>query len=127
MSHCPFDGSPLVRSTEPGEDPYLEKVLHGKYRIEAKLGEGGMCNIYRATTLATAEPCAIKILRSDLAGDSSSIWRFKNEIQAASIIDHPNIVKFIDANEEDDDNGIYMVMELLDGVTLKQEIHRLGP
>jgi eukaryotic-like serine/threonine-protein kinase len=126
LSHCPYDGSPLVRSSEPRSDHHLGLELGGKYRIESRLGEGGMCNIYRAASLPDGKVYAVKILHSYLSSDEVSVKRFKHEIYTASRINHPNVVSQIDSGETQD--GIhYMVMELLEGTTLKQAIHQQGP
>lgn len=123
LSHCPIDGALLVRSQEPSEDPHLNEILAGKYRIDARLGEGGICNVYQATILDTNEICAIKLLKPGLADDESTMTRFKQEMKTVHTVVHPNIVKVIDAYEE----PLFMAMELLAGVTLKQEIQRIGP
>ncbi|MEW6730279.1 MAG: serine/threonine-protein kinase [Acidobacteriota bacterium] len=125
LSHCPYDGAPLVRSFIPSKDPYLGLWLENKYHIEAKLGEGGMCDIYRARIIANGQPCAVKILHRTLASDGPSVKRFKHEMRAASLIKHPNVVDLIDSGETDD-GIVYMVMELLEGITLKQVIQREG-
>jgi eukaryotic-like serine/threonine-protein kinase len=126
LSHCPYDGAPLVRSSEPVEDEYLGLELDGKVRLDQKLGEGGMCDIYKATIIASNQPCAVKILHKNLIEDKASIKRFKNEVRTASMLKHPNIVNLIDSGETSD-GIIYMVMELLNGVTLKQMLHHHGP
>jgi eukaryotic-like serine/threonine-protein kinase len=126
LSHCPYDGSPLVRSSEPHQDDHLGRTLDDKYRIEARLGMGGMCDIYHATNLSTGTPCAVKVLHSDLASDEASIRQFKHEVYTASLIEHPNVVALLDSGETGE-GVFYMVMELIEGTTLKQVIQRDGP
>lgn len=125
LSHCPFDGSLLVRSQEPRPDHYLGRDLDGKYFIEQKLGEGGMCDIYRAVGVSDNHPFAVKILHENLAADADSIKRFKNEVQTAGLIKHPNVVALLDSGETSD-GVFYMVMEYVGGITLKQALKSQG-
>src|SRR5262249_31749455 len=125
LSHCPFDGSLLVRSKEPRSDQYLGLALKGKYFIETKLGEGGMCDIYRAINLSDNRPCAVKILHRSLVGDEDFVKRFKTEFNTAGLIKHPNVVALLDSGETDD-GVFYMVMEFVEGVTLKHAIQTQG-
>lgn len=118
LSHCPYDGTPLTRDTSSDDDKYIGKVLDGKYLIISKIGEGGMCNVYRGRILADSRPCAIKILHSDLKADQASVRRFQQEMRAARLIKHQNVVDVYECGETED-GTIYMVMELLTGATLK--------
>lgn len=77
-----------------------------------------MCNVYRGRILANSRPCAIKILHSDLKADQASVHRFQQEMRAARLIKHQNVVDVYECGEAED-GTIYMVMELLTGATLK--------
>ncbi|MBI4850482.1 MAG: serine/threonine protein kinase [Acidobacteria bacterium] len=124
--HCPYDGSLLINSPELGTDPFLDLILDNKYQIKSKIGEGSICNIYRAKILETDHLCAIKTLRQNVLKDEAAVSRFKYEVRAAHRVQHSNVVELLDANILGT-GPMYMVMELLEGVTLKQELQKTGP
>ena len=98
------------------------KLLGGRYRIEDRIGQGGMSYVYRAQDQKLGRVVAIKILKEEFAGDEEFIRKFKNEAQAAAKLTHPNIVGVYDVVDED---GLhYIVMELVEGITLKNYIAR---
>jgi serine/threonine protein kinase len=104
---------PAVRVPRPGD------VLAGKYRIEERLGQGGMGAVFRATHLVSEKPIAIKwMLRSP--SDESARRRFVREARVTGRIDHPNVVDVYDISEQPD--GGYLVMELLHGETLRARL-----
>ena len=118
---CPADGIAL----ETTEDALVGKTLAGKYRIEARLNEGGMGTVYRATHVLMEKTVAIKVLRPSLAADEKIVARFSREARAASRITHPNAISVTDFGE--DENGIvFLVMEFLSGRTLKKLIRDEG-
>lgn len=119
---CPVDGAVLEKMT----DELIGQTLAGKYRIEEYINAGGMASVYRATHLLMEKRVAIKILHSSLAADGTIVERFKREARAASRISHPHALTVTDFGETE--NGIvYLVMEFLDGRTLKQVIHDESP
>ena len=119
---CPADGVAL----ETTEDSLIGATLAGKYRIDARLNEGGMGTVYRATHVLMEKTVAIKVLRPSLAADEKIVARFSREARAASRISHPNALTVTDFGE--DENGIvFLVMEYLSGRTLKQVIRDDGP
>ncbi len=126
VANCPYDGSLLIDSLEPSTDPFLDLILDNKYQIKSKLGEGSICNIYRASLLETGHLCAIKTLRPNVLKDEAAVNRFKYEVRAAHRVQHRNVVELLDANILGT-GPMYMVMELLEGVTLKQELQKTGP
>ncbi len=98
--------------------------IDGRYQIIRSIGEGGMANVYLAYDTILDREVAVKILRGDLAGDEKFVKRFQREAKAASSLNHPNIVEMYDVGE---DNGNYfLVMEYVDGRTLKSLIKKRG-
>jgi predicted ATPase len=98
--------------------------LVGRYRIVARVGGGGMGEVHRARDLTLDRDVAIKIVAADSARDESSVRRFLREAQAASALNHPNIVSVFDAGECE--AGPFLVMELVEGRTLR-ELIRAAP
>lgn len=100
---------------------YLEgKVLGSRYEIIEKIGNGGMATVYKAMDLVLKRHVAVKILRDEFTTDEEFIKRFETEAQSAARLTHPNIVSIYDVGV---DNGIYyIVMELIQGKTLKEII-----
>lgn len=105
-------------------DKYIGKRLDGRYEIHELLGAGGMANVYRAFDKIENRWVAIKILREELAGNSDFLRRFRNESKAIAVLSHPNIVKVFDVSFGD--RIQYIVMEFIDGITLKQYIEQQG-
>lgn len=98
--------------------------INDRYEIIRTIGEGGMANVYLAHDLILDRDVAVKILRGDLSGDDKFVRRFQREATAASSLSHPNIVEMYDVG---DDNGIYfIVMEYIEGKTLKSLIKKRG-
>src|SRR5690242_12716878 len=96
----------------------------GHYRIEAKLGEGGMGVVYRAFDTHLDRPVAIKILRSDATSSPERKSRFVREAKAASALNHPNIIHIYDINSSDGTD--FIAMEFVAGKTLDQLIGKTG-
>src|ERR671920_1289744 len=121
---CPADGAVLKH--RDGEDRLVGQVLHGKYRIEEKIDEGGMGCVYRATHVLMEKTVAIKVLHPALAADDKIVARFTREAKAASRISHPHAINVTDFGESE--NGVvFLVMEYLPGRTLKDVIRGDGP
>ena len=98
--------------------------INDRYEIVKSIGEGGMANVYLAYDIILNRKVAIKVLRGDLANDEKFIRRFQREAIAASSLSHPNIVEMYDVGE---DNGTYyIVMEYVEGRTLKQLLKKRG-
>lgn len=92
--------------------------INDRYRIEQQIGSGGMANVYRAHDEILNRTVAIKVLRSEFSHNEQFIRRFEREAHAATSLNHPNIVAIYDVGDEED--LYYIVMEHVDGVTLKQ-------
>ena len=100
-------------------------LLNERYRIKKTIGGGGMANVYLARDIILNRDVAIKVLRLEFANDPEFIERFDREAQAATSLAHPNIVNIYDVGEEN--HILYMVMEYIDGSTLKEYIIQNGP
>ncbi len=98
--------------------------INGRYEIIRSIGEGGMANVYLAQDNILDRKVAIKVLRGDLSGDEKFIRRFEREALSVSNLSHPNIVEVYDVGVEDGNH--YIVMEYIEGKTLKQLIQKRG-
>lgn len=106
------------------EDKFIGKRLDGRYEIHELIGVGGMAYVYRAYDRMEDRWVAIKILKEELAGNSDFLRRFRNESRAIAMLSHPNTVKVYDVSFGDKIQ--YIVMEYIDGITLKQYIEQEG-
>jgi serine/threonine-protein kinase len=110
----------------------LGTLLGGRYRLEAQIGRGGMSTVYRAFDVVLERPVAIKLMHRETAADSDQLERFRREARSVAQLSHPQIVTVIDAGEESSPEGghpgsPYIVLEYIDGETLKDLIRREGP
>src|SRR6188474_949843 len=106
-------------------DPFIGKVVAGRYRLEARLGEGGMGIVYRARHVLIERVVALKLIRPDLRGETHLRAWMLREARAANRVDHAHIIDIHDIGETDD-GELYLVMEYLVGTPLSTEIAR-GP
>jgi eukaryotic-like serine/threonine-protein kinase len=118
---CPADGVAL----ETTDDALIGTILAGKYRIDARLNEGGMGSVYKGMHVLMDKIVAIKVLRPSLAADEKIVARFSREARAASRISHPNAISITDIGE--DKGVVFLVMEFLSGKTLKHVVREEGP
>lgn len=102
----------------------MSEMIKNRYMIVSRLGEGGMADVYLAIDTLLNREVAIKVLRGELSTDAVSLLRFKREANAASTLNHPNIVEIYDVGEEDGKH--FIVMEVVRGKTLKQLISQRG-
>jgi eukaryotic-like serine/threonine-protein kinase len=114
-------------------DTLLGTLLGGRYRLDSRIGAGGMSTVYLGFDTVLERPVAIKLMHRDIASDADQLERFRREAKAVAQLNHPHIVTVIDAGEEGEDNGDrnpthrpYIVFEHVDGQTLKALI-REGP
>ena len=105
-------------------DPYIGKMLDNRYEILERIGTGGMAVVYKAKCHRLNRLVAVKILKSDLAQDEEFRRRFHAESKAVAMLSHPNIVSVYDVSQSEDVE--YIVMELIDGITLKQYMEKRG-
>ena len=102
----------------------IDRIISGRYLIRAQIGSGGMAVVYKATDTQTGSVVALKVLRREYNSDLDFIRRFAREAEAASKMFHENIVNTLDYGEDGDDR--YIVMEYVEGQTLKEMIRRKG-
>src|ERR1700680_982711 len=109
-------------------------LLGGRYRLDAEIGRGGMSTVYRAFDIVLERAVAIKLMHREIATDSDQLERFRREARSVAQLSHPHIVTVIDAGEEPSLDGRhpgasapYIVLEYVDGETLKDMIRREGP
>ena len=105
-------------------DQYIGKMLDNRYEILERIGTGGMAVVYKAKCHRLNRLVAIKILKSDLAQNEEFRRRFNAESQAVAQLSHPNIVSVYDVSRGGDTE--YIIMELIDGITLKQYMEKRG-
>ena len=105
-------------------DQYIGKLLDNRYEILELIGVGGMARVYKARCHRLNRLVAVKILRDDLAQDAELRRRFHDESHAVAMLSHPNIVAVYDVSRSSDIE--YIVMELIDGITLKQYMQKKG-
>ncbi|MCL2057059.1 MAG: Stk1 family PASTA domain-containing Ser/Thr kinase [Oscillospiraceae bacterium] len=101
---------------------YLGKRLEGRYAIQELIGTGGMSNVYKAYDIIDGRDVAVKILRDEFLENDEFLRRFKNESKAIAVMAHPNIVRVYDVSFTSSMH--YIVMEYIDGITLKDYIER---
>ena len=106
-------------------DKYIGKILDGRYEILEIIGVGGMAVVYKAMDHRLNRLVAVKILKDDYSNDADLRRRFHGESQAVAMMSHPNIVSVYDVSKNE---GLdYIVMELIDGISLKQYMEKKGP
>ncbi len=116
-------------------DPFMGRIVGGRFAILARLGAGSTGTVYRARQLAVGREVAIKIVRADQLVDAQAKGRFRQEARATSLLRSPHTVTMYDFGEinveedldEDVDGSLYLAMELLDGESLGDRLKRMGP
>ncbi|HEY1458216.1 MAG TPA: protein kinase, partial [Solirubrobacteraceae bacterium] len=103
----------------------LGTLLGGRYRLEERIGAGGMSTVYRAFDTVLERSVAIKLMHRESASDSDQLERFRREARAVAQLSHPHIVTVIDAGDQE--GTPYIVLEYVEGETLKARIRRDGP
>jgi eukaryotic-like serine/threonine-protein kinase len=102
-----------------------EAQMLGQYKLQQRLGGGGMGEVFLAEHVLLRRPCAIKLIRADRAGDPKNLLRFMHEVQATATLSHPNTIQVFDYGQTED-GTFYYVMEYLPGVTLEQLVQDCG-
>jgi eukaryotic-like serine/threonine-protein kinase len=129
LRFCGQCGTSLA-AADPGEvaaaaDPWLGRVIDGRYRVQARLGAGGMGVVYRVEHLHLGKTAAMKVLSPDTASKSEAVRRFRLEAQAVSKLNHPNIVQTFDFGQTE--GALYLVMEYSKGDDLASLLRTEGP
>jgi serine/threonine-protein kinase len=104
--------------------PLVGTLLCDRYRLDAQIGSGGMSTVYRAFDTVLERTVAVKLMHREIASDADQLERFRREARAVAQLSHPHVVNVIDAGEEDD--RPFIVLEYVEGETLKERIRRLG-
>jgi serine/threonine protein kinase len=135
---CPEDATPLQADATVADnnllgaqtimhsDPMIGRVFDAKYRLDERLGQGGMGTVYRATHLLIERPVAVKVLNPRFVEDEAAQERFRREARAAGRLQHLNAVTVTDFGQTTD-GYVYIVMELLEGRTLRDVLARESP
>ena len=108
-----------------GSFSLIDRVLDGRYRVLSHLADGGMATVYVAMDQRLDREVALKVMRADLAKDESFVRRFRREARSAAKLSHPNVVAVYDQGE--DDGHVFLAMELVNGLTLRQVMQSEGP
>lgn len=116
-------GGTFLSFVDEKEDPLVGTTVAG-YKVERRLGRGGMGTVYRATQISLDRPAALKILSRDLAEDSEFVERFLKEARSAARLNHPNVVQVYNAGREG--NLFYLSMEFMQGGSLQGVLDREG-
>ena len=108
-----------------GPPSLIDSVLDGRYRVLSHLADGGMATVYVALDQRLDREVAVKVMRADLAKDESFVSKFRREARSAAKLSHPNVVAVYDQGE--DDGHVFLAMELVNGLTLRQVMESEGP
>src|ERR1051326_7889499 len=122
---CPYDGKKLEAEVNESER-FISTVLECKYCIETMIGQGGMGNVYKAKHLHMDTAVAVKILHPHLVSDQTTVERFRREARAAVAVNHSNAIHVMDFGVTED-KTVYLVMELLEGVSLRKLLETERP
>src|SRR4051812_40138411 len=117
---------PVGDATPPGEDPLIGRVLSERYRIQRKVGEGGMGTVYQAEHALIGKKIALKVLFPELTRRADLVARFLQEAKSASRIGHENVIDISDFGQSPE-GMVYIAMELLEGHDLAHVIKSEGP
>lgn len=123
---CPKDGSPTLAEAAFTEkpDPLIGRTIDDRYELLSRIGKGGMGTVYRARQVTMGRDVALKVLNPDLATDKEAAGRFVREAKVASRLRHPNTIVIHDFGMAAE--GLYMAMELLEGVPLSDRLKKVG-
>ncbi|MEO6393998.1 MAG: serine/threonine-protein kinase [Pyrinomonadaceae bacterium] len=118
--------SPNKTTLEDKADPLLGRIFDARYRVDARLDQGGMGTVYRGTNLSLNRPVALKVINAQLSQSEDAQERFRQEAKAAAAVQHRNAVTVLDFGQSPD-GLVYFVMELLEGRSLRELISEQAP
>jgi serine/threonine protein kinase len=121
---CAVDGARL-RSSGPREDPFIGRVIKGRYRVMNTVGEGGMGTVYLAEQISIGRKVALKVLHGEYARDNEFVRRFHQEARMAAALNHRHVTTVFDFDQADD-GSLFIVMEYLEGRSLSEVIRHEG-
>jgi serine/threonine-protein kinase len=124
MHGCATQG-PEHEHDDDDSDPLIGALLDGRFRVVRRIAKGGMGTVYEGVQLSIDRPVAIKMIRGDLVHDTATAKRFLREARVLTRFNHPHVVKLLDAGQTAS-GALYLVMELLRGETLLDELARVG-
>jgi hypothetical protein len=123
---CYDSGAARCANEQAGLEPIgMPRTLAGRYRLERRLGRGGMGTVYAAVDVALDRPVAVKVVRDEWVHNPMATQRFRREARAVAGFAHPNVVTVYDYGVETG-SRVFLVMELLQGTTLREELRRSG-
>jgi serine/threonine protein kinase len=126
LRYCSRCGSDIrARPSADGADAWIGRVIDGRYRVQARIGTGGMGAVYRVEHVRMGKVAAMKVLHRELAGDQAVVKRFHREVEVVSRLNHPNIVQTFDFGYWD--GLLYLIMEYVRGEDLAAMVKREGP
>ena len=109
----------------PTADPYIGRLLDGRYRVDGLVARGGMATVYRATDTRLGRTVAVKILSGAFANDPDFVARFSQEARACAALTHPNVVAVHDQGVAE--GFPFLIMEFVSGRTIREVLHETGP
>jgi eukaryotic-like serine/threonine-protein kinase len=126
LRYCSRCGSDIrARPSSEGADAWIGQVVDGRYKVQARIGTGGMGAVYRVEHVRMGKIAAMKVLHRELAGDEQVMKRFQREVEVVSRLNHPNIVQTFDFGYWE--GLLYLIMEFVKGEDLGAMVKREGP
>ena len=128
VPECPTAGcgGKMLVLADDEEDPLIGTTVDGRYLVQSMLGQGGMGAVYRAHQKTMNRSIALKVLKKELSSDPQIVKRFLREVQATSVLRHPNTIAVYDFGQTPE-NLLYIAMEYLEGIPLADKIKNDGP
>ncbi len=112
---CAADGT-VLRKNGPREDPFIGRMIKGRYRVLSRIGEGGMGTVYLAEQISVGRKVALKVLQGEFAREDELVRHFRQEARLAASLSHRNVTTVFDFDQADD-GSLFTVMEYLEGRT----------
>ncbi len=121
-----WQGKGMQGGGPPDSDALVGRVLEGRYRVEAKIGEGGIAVVYRGVQVVVDWPVAIKVIQPAVTLEEQAVRRFEREVRVVARLRSPHVVRLFDVGRVDE-RRLFLVMELLEGEVLARRLAREGP